>query len=204
MGTLLGSQVPNGHSFTDNVRYTMGTRFNPLVPISMTHFRWWVPVTGQPAGEPIQFVLWDNDTQTIMRQQSYDTAGHEDQRIEVELAGGPVSLSNTTPGDVGYTVSVFIPNYYVATSAFDWSTTDNRTEVICPQPAGFFAQHDSPAYPDGTFNSGNYFADIVYELGDETPTGPTFKVWNGTVEVDATLKVWNGSAEVAAAIDSIV
>jgi hypothetical protein len=35
-------------------------------------------------------------------------------------------------------------------------------------------------------------------------SGPTFKVWNGSAEVDATLKVWNGSAEVDASISSIV
>lgn len=36
-----------------------------------------------------------------------------------------------------------------------------------------------------------------------TPSGPTFKVWNGSSEVAATMKVWNGSSEVSASFSSI-
>lgn len=38
---------------------------------------------------------------------------------------------------------------------------------------------------------------------DDTPTGPTVKLWNGTSEVDVAVTLWDGASEVAVSLASI-
>lgn len=199
--TLFGSQVPSLQDWSDgpSTHYTLGTRFNPLTPIRMTHFRWYIPETAQPSGGVLTFGLWDNATSSLLFSQTYDSAGHEDQWVQVPVSGGPYWLSDSTAS--GYTVSVYTPNRFVSTASYTWSSAGTSGIVTCPDPAGYFDGSLGPVYPTLTFGSTNYFADFVYDFGD---VGLPVTVWNGTSELATTITVWDGTSEVTASFDSIV
>lgn len=197
--TLIGNEVPVSHDLSDGVPFTLGTKFEPLVPLLMTHFRWYVPVTAQPGAASVEFSLWDTNTQTILLTQEFDTTGFEDEYVEVELADGPYLLSAGTPE--GYTVTVWTPGRYVSTPFVTWSDYGTPDVVTCPQPAGLYNYNSSvPTYPIDEAGSSNYFIDIVYDL---VPL-PAVSVWDGTTEVLGSVTVWNGTDEVSASFSSIV
>lgn len=196
MANMLGSTPPVSHDLSNTVPITLGTRFEPEVPLSMTHYRWYVPATAQPGGAVVEFSLWDNATETILHTQTYDTSGDEDSFIEVAVDSGPYALSS----GVEYTVSVWVPDRFVSTPSVTWTDYGTPGVVTCPSTAGLYRYNvPEPFYPTDDASSSNYFIDMVYDV----PTGPTVAVWNGTTEVPATVTVWNGTTEVAASVDSI-
>lgn len=200
--TLFGSQVPSLQDWSDgpDTPYTLGTWFNPQTPLRMTHFRWYVPETAQPGGASIVFGLWDNATETLLFDQEFDTAGLEDQWIQVPVEGGPVWLPDTAAS--GYMVTVYTPNRFVSTSSYTWSGAGTAGVVTCPQPGGFYNGVWAPTYPDLEIGSTNYFVDLVYDFGDPV-LGLDVSVWNGTTEIPASITIWNGSSEVSALVDAI-
>lgn len=198
MSNLLGSTPPLSHDLADGVPFTLGTRFNPLVPLRMTDFRWFVPATAQPGGASVEFSLWDNASQTILLTQEYDTTGLENQFIEVPLTDGEYWLSDSTVS--GYTVTVHTPNRYVSTPSVTWADMGTPDVVTCPQPAGLYNYNSSvPTYPVDDAGSSSYFIDFVYDLD-----GLRVAVWDGTTETPATITVWNGSSEISGSLSSVV
>jgi hypothetical protein len=202
--TLFTTQEP---TFKDNAdgtdKYSMGSYIRPDINGTVTHIRWYFPLSSQPGGQAVKARLFNADTSSpISPEVTFNNPGTPGSWNQVALST-PVSVTANTL----LCPTIWTPLRYVASSGAGspWPLTNGH--LTAPISAGRFTGGASGnvEFPSSTFNNGCYFVDIVFvpEGEVEEPEGLTVSVWNGSVELPATMKVWNGSAEVAANVTEI-
>lgn len=204
--TILAGQIPSSYDAADSSAYTLGLKFSPDHDGFVTHARVFNPTSDQTnpsSGSPLAYKIGlFNNFETQIASNTFPVTGWSHTNwIELPF----VTPIPVTAGS-HYTVGWYTPNRYSVTS-HDYDTfrrSSNDGNVVAEVSAGVFAASSDLVCPSSVYNNNNYFVDLVY-FADSTvaPSGPTFKVWNGTAEVAATVKLWDGSSEVAVSLSSI-
>lgn len=169
MVSLFTSQVPAATDGTDGVAYSLGTVFETSAPGQVTHIRWRFPDT-LPSGTVTGALYeWDSDaTGTLLASATFSspTAGTWN-----TVAITPQTI---TPG-ARYVAVIHTPDRYVASNGF-FSTALTNAPLTAPADSGSvhngkLSSGGSLQYPDGSFGSASYFADVVFveDGGTEVP-----------------------------------
>lgn len=166
--TLYGSDVPAAPDNSDGVSYAMGTRFTPNVNGSATHGRWYFPANPPGDGvssDPVRVGIYRNSDEVLLGATEFPLSATLNSWNQVAFTT-PISLES----GVEYTVVIWTYRRYVATGAY-FANPRTVGDITMPATAGRFGE--SPlglAYPNGSFNNGAYFADLVFvPAGSTTP-----------------------------------
>lgn len=173
-------------SFDDGVALNVGTEFFVSTTAWVTHLRWWRGTTNVNA---------DN-----LRLYRVDSASSGTMLAEVTspaAAGTGWQVSTITPiqltAGVRYKVVAHMPTHYVATGGYWASGGPGDGGIVngvltAPDTAnadgggqGTF-KTGAVAFPDGSFNGGNYWVDII--LTNVDPSGGIVVVLDLAVETD--------------------
>lgn len=173
--SLFTSQTPVSNDQADGTdSYSMGTYFVPAVDGTITHIRWFFPLSAQPGGEAVKAALFENSGGTkIAGDVSFATPGTPGAWNEVALSS-PVAVT----AGATYCAAIGTPLRYVASSggASPWPLTNG--DLTAPAVAGRFKSPYSGTveFPVQNFNGGCYFVDVVFvpdgeDAGDRALSG---------------------------------
>jgi hypothetical protein len=175
--SLFTSQTPAAPDNADGSdAYSMGTYFTPAVDGTVTHIRWFYPLTGQPgAVAPKANLFRTSDSAKLQVADSVmPSPGTPGAWNEIEL-DAPI----TVVGGTQYCATIWTPLRYVATSggASPWPLTNG--DLSAPASAGRFTSGASGNvdFPATVFNNGCYFVDVVFVGDDEVEPIPVEKSW---------------------------
>jgi hypothetical protein len=173
-------------SFDDGVALNVGTEFYVSTTAWVTHLRWWRGTTNVNADNLRLYRVDSSSAGTVLAEVTSPAAsgtGWQSSAIT------PVQL---TVG-VRYKVVAHMPTHYVASGGY-WTTggpgesgvvqgilTAPNTGAADGGGQGTF-KTGAVAYPDGSFNGGNYWVDIV--LTDVDPAGGIVVTLDLAVESD--------------------
>lgn len=204
MANLFSSQTPAAPDNADGSdNYSMGTYMSFSVPGTITHVRWFYPLTAQPGGVAPKANIFLNSTSTKV-------GGADVNMPSPGVAGGWNQVALDTPvsviGDplIFYCPTIWTPLRYVASSggSSPWPLTNGP--ISAPSGAGRFTSGASGNvdFPTNAFNNGCYFVDVAF-TPDGEETSP-FSVWNGSTELPVSaVNVWNGSSEDSVTFDTV-
>lgn len=203
-GLIFGSDEPQSIDSADNTTYCMGTLFTSDIDGKIPQIHWRSPLNVPGAWNasvlPIQAQLWRRLTTTIVGTAEFTPIlGNQ---WEHELVDWDIT-ANTE-----YIFSIVTDRYTAYPEYFLTGKTNGH--ITAPPQAGMFNELGSaktffpPAMPTTQYRSGAYFLDFDFVAAGSEPSGPSFKVWNGSAEVPATVKLWNGSAEVPVSLSAII
>ncbi|MCA8953614.1 MAG: DUF4082 domain-containing protein [Planctomycetes bacterium] len=163
--TVFGTAIPVGAPFNDSSPIEVGMRLRVDVPGTITKLRYYknASITGTRTGS-----LWTN-TGAILAQLVFTG----------ETASGWQEVDLTTPvpvqPGVTYVVSCFSSSgdYFATPAYFTQQVGSGLVHGLADGfdgPNGVYLYGAAPAFPTQTFNSANYFVDVVFETTpDVTP-----------------------------------
>lgn len=160
--TILGTTAPINNLENDNTPYTLGTLFTSSVGGKVYGIRWNFP--GIIPDTPVIGVLysWTNDTSGTEITRA--TFANMQSGWTTVLFSSPVTI---TPG-TKYVAAVWTDKYYVSYSGMFASVGVTKGDLTAPQDTGlahngkFISASASPAYPNSSFGSTGYMADILF------------------------------------------
>ncbi len=171
--SIFTSETPAVTDANDTTRYTLATLFTPAVNGTITHGRWFFPVT-QPSRAPVfaLFARTDDSAGTRLTTATFSLAGYAPGWRTVALAA-PTAVA----AGAFYYAAVKTEDRYVATNAFFGSALVNgqltapaNNEALPRRNGRFndFGNIDDPDYPDSPVPGGGacYFADVVFAPSD--------------------------------------
>jgi hypothetical protein len=159
--TIFGSETPAVPDANDGDPLALATYFSPGVDGVATHARWRFPNTLPSAPVPFGLYRLSDGVKIGSGTFSAPVAGAWNQQAYVE---GPVAL---TAGD-SYAVAIWTPGAYVATGGY-FNTGKVSGDLTCQVAAGRFVGSPGLVLPEGQFNGGCYFVDLVFETGEAPP-----------------------------------
>jgi hypothetical protein len=162
---LFGVEVPGG-SFNQSGGITLGTRFTTAVSGNATHGKWYFPGTGQPGAVQVRIGIHRNSDQVLLGSVLFSASPTLSAWNTVAFTT-PIALT----AGVDYTISVWVPEIYVATTGYSWPKVSGN--LTSHNPAGYFSAGGSIQYPNGIFGTPSYFADIIFDDGSGTTTPVT-------------------------------
>lgn len=171
--SLFTTQTPAIGDTTDGIGYTLATRIRPAVAGTVSGVRWFFPTVTPSAG--VTGGLYrrtDDSTGTLLASASFGTY-----TLGAWNTATFSSAVNVSANDDLY-AAIYTPDRYVATGGFFTATTvtnGNLTgpadDTVTPARNGRFASGvSSLTYPNGQFNGGCYFADVVFTATSSTTT----------------------------------
>lgn len=179
--SLFTSQTPASPDLADgSAAYSMGTYFTSSVNGTVTHIRWYFPLSAQPSGvvggQAIKGNLFRNSDSLKLggADAVFASPGTPGAWNQVALST-PVAI---TAGTL-YCATIWTPRRYVASvgGASPWPVSNGNLAALTG--AGRFTDGSSGnvEFPTSSFNNGCYFADVVFvadgeeEEVDTTGTG---------------------------------
>lgn len=158
--SLFTTQVPVSDNVTDGVPYELGMKFRVTTPGQITAIRFW-----KSASETAVHVgrIWSS-TGTLLASVTF--TGETASGWQVQALSAPLNVqANTT-----YTVSVNIGLYYPFTlSGLATQITNGNIQSVADGNNGVYGA--SGAFPTFSYQSSNYFRDVVFVPGAGGP-GP--------------------------------
>lgn len=189
--SIYTSQTPGFPDENNGAGISLGVLFTSSLDGTVNGIRWYFPATTITGGSVIG-LLYSYDSETTGTELaratfSSPTAG----TWNTVTFSSPVAITATTR----YVASVWSPNRYVA-SAAQFASAISNSPLTAPADDGVTPRHngrfntlnsaDNPVYPAGSFGSGGYFVDVVFDSsGPQTvsPTGLTSAEAFGTTVV---------------------
>ena len=171
--SLFTTQTPSITDATDGIGYTLATRIRPGVAGTVSGIRWHFPSVTPSAGVTAGlYRRTDDTTGTLLASVAFGT--YTLSAWNTATFSTPVDV---TANDDLY-AAIYTPDRYVATGGFFTGTTitnGNLTgpadDTVTPARNGRFASGVSAlTYPNGQFNGGCYFADVVFTATSSTTT----------------------------------
>lgn len=160
--SLFTDQVPFSPDNADGTdSYSLGSYINFAVAGTVTHIRWFFPLTAQPGGQAIKANIFRNvdSSKAGGADAIFATPGTPGAWNEVAL-NTPAAI----PAGETYCATIWTPLRYVASSggASPWPITNGDLSAIAG--AGRFASGVSGNvdFPTSAFNSGCYFVDVIF------------------------------------------
>lgn len=153
--------TPAGPGVNDSTQISFGTRFSPAVDGYVTGVRFYKDVTMTDAHTGS---LWNNFG-GLLASGTYTG----------ETASGWQDLTFTTPVHVtagtSYVASMYSPTGKYLASSHYFDVGINNYPLNAPVGAGLF-HYGSDAFPDGSFNNGNYWVDTTFRqtINSAAPT----------------------------------
>ncbi|HEX2516495.1 MAG TPA: DUF4082 domain-containing protein, partial [Chloroflexota bacterium] len=160
------SEVPAVPSFSDTNAVNLGVKFRAEAPGAISAIRFY---KGPSNPGPHAVHLWTTSGQLLGSGTSVSETPTGWQEVALST---PVEIeANTT-----YIASYHAPNGGYARTEFGLGAAVNRPPLLVPASAaaggnGVYAYGPAGTFPGGSFNSTNYWVDVVY--GDPAPPGPT-------------------------------
>jgi N,N-dimethylformamidase beta subunit-like, C-terminal/Domain of unknown function (DUF4082)/Bacterial Ig domain len=158
-----GTAVPDSSTIWDNNSVELGVQFSASTSGSIVGLRFWkdsinVPgVSNDGTFTPIPHTahLWLNSTQTLLASATF--ANETASGWQTVLFSAPVPITAGTT----YTASYHTSGFYSANAGF-FTTPRVNGSLTAPVNAGVYFYDRDPIFPSLTFNSDNYWVDVLF------------------------------------------
>lgn len=160
-------QTPANPDEDDGTELSLGTRFVSDADGTITHIRWFFPVTPIVGTVNGRLYVWNSDTSGTL-------LGNADFVAPVAGAWNTAALVPPVPitASTAYVAAVHTPTPYVSTGALFAGPVSNGSHLTATADGPGTANGkfvDADAYPSLSFGSNGYFVDVVFEASSAIP-----------------------------------
>jgi len=170
--SLFGAAAASGSMTNDGLAVELGMKFTASAAGQVTGLRYWRSAGDAGDTDVRDGHLWSSTGQLLGTVTFTSTAGQSGWQV-ANLAT-PVTLTAGTTYIVSYKTA---DNFHVALNYFTSSVTDATGQLTAPSSAasggnGVFAYGAGAVFPNETYQSSNYWADVVFAPGTAPPPSP--------------------------------